>query len=96
MKTRNIENNLAVFGALIVLVGVSFAAGDAFGAETADVTSTAIAIHDVSPDTTSGAEKANKDAAAKAAESLAIENSINLEIKLESRTSTLIAANSEI
>ncbi len=29
MKTRNIEDRLAVLAALIVLVGVGFAAGDA-------------------------------------------------------------------
>ena len=33
MKARNIENNLALVGALIVLVGVSFAAEDALGFE---------------------------------------------------------------
>jgi hypothetical protein len=34
MKAKNIENNLALAGALIVLVGVSFAAEDALGFET--------------------------------------------------------------
>jgi len=92
MKAKNIENNLALVGALIVLVGVSFAAEDALGDETANVTTTAIAIHDVTDSTTSGAAKASADAAALAARSLAMENWVNLDIKLEDRTSTLIAA----
>ena len=92
MKAKNLENNLALAGALIVLVGVLFAAEDALGFETANVTTTAIAIHDVAESTTSGAAKANEDAAAQAARSLATENGIDLDIKLEDRTSTLVAA----
>jgi hypothetical protein len=91
MKARNIENNLALIGALIVLVGVSFAAEDALGFETADVTSTAVAIHDVADSTTSGAAKANADAAALAAKSLARENWIDLDIKHDDHTSMLVA-----
>jgi len=92
MKAKNIENNLALVGALIVLIGVSFAAEDALGFETANLTTTAIAIHDVADDTIRGAEKASAEAAAQAARSLAMENWVNLDIKLEDRTSTLIAA----
>lgn len=92
MKAKNIENNLALVAALIVLVGVSFAAEDALGLETANVTTTAIAIHDVADSTKSGAAKASADAAAQAARSLATENGIDLDIKLEDRTSTLVAA----
>ena len=91
MKTRNIENNLAAVAALIVLVGVSFAAEDALGFEPADLTSTAIAIHDTSDATLRGAARANQDAAAQAARSLALENWVDLDIKLEDRTSTLVA-----
>jgi len=92
MKAKNIENNLALVGALIVLIGVSFAAEDALGLETANVTTTAIAIHDVADSTTSGAAQASADAAAQAARSLATENGIDLDINLEDRTSTLVAA----
>lgn len=91
MKAKNIENNLALAGALIVLIGVSFAAEDALGFETADLTTTAIAIHDVTDSTTSGAEKANSDAAAQAVRSLELETWIDLDIKLEDRTSSLVA-----
>jgi hypothetical protein len=91
MKARNIENNLALVGALVVLVGVLFAAEDALGFETADVTPTFIAIRDVADSTRSDAAKANADAAALAAKSLARENWIDLDIKLDDRTSTLVA-----
>lgn len=91
MKAKNFENNLALIGALIVLVGVSFAAEDALGFETADVTTTAVAIHDAAKSTISGAAKANADAAEEAAKSLALENWIALDIKLQDRTSTLVA-----
>ena len=91
MKAKNFENNLALIGALIVLVGVSFAAEEALGFETADVTATAVAIHDAGCSTISSAARANADAAAEAANSLALENWITLDIKLQDRTSTLIA-----
>ena len=91
MKARNFENNLAVIAALIVLVGVSFAAEDALGLETADVTTTAVAIHNAGDNTLSSAAKANSDAAEEAAQSLALQNWIALDIKLQDRTSTLIA-----
>ena len=74
MKAKNFENNLALIGALIVLVGVSF-----------------VAIHDAGRSTISGAAKANADAAAAAAKSLAVENWMALDIKLQDRTSTLVA-----
>ena len=90
MKARNVENNLALVGALIVLVGVSFAAEDAFGFEAADVTTNA--IQDTADSIVSGAAaQANADAAAQAAKSLAMQNWISLDMKLEDRTSTLIA-----
>ncbi len=91
MKAKNIENNLALIGALIVLVGVSFAAEDALGFDNTDVTATAIAIHDVSDDTTRGGAQANTDAAARAVKSLELENAIDLDIKLADRRSKLVA-----
>jgi len=91
MKAKNIENNLALIGAVVVLVGVSFAAGEALGFETADTTTDTVAIRDITASTTSGAAKANADAAAQAAKSLALQNWVSLDIKLEDRTSTLVA-----
>jgi len=90
MKTRNIEDGLALVGALVVLVGVSFAADSALAEERADVTSTAIAIHDTADDTRESAARANAETAAAAATSLAVGNWMELDIQLDDRTSTLM------
>lgn len=91
MKAIKIEERLGLLGALIVLIGVSSAAGEALAAETADVTTTAIAIHEAAEDTLEIAEQANAEAAAKAAATLAIENGLDLDIRLDDRTSILVA-----
>lgn len=91
MKARKIENGLALMGAVIVLIGVSFAADDALAEETADVTTTAAAINDAAEVTLNGAKLANAETAAEAVASLALENWIDLDIQLSDRTSTLIA-----
>lgn len=92
MKARNIENGLALVGALIVIIGVSFAAESALAKESALVTTTAAAVHKA-PDQTlrQGAEKATNEAAREAAKSLASENWLDLDIKLEDRTSMLVS-----
>lgn len=92
MKTRNIENGLAVLGAMIVMIGVSFAAESALAKESAHVTATAEAIKDVAHNTLQGAKQANHEAASQAAKSLASENWIDLDIRFDDRTSMLIAA----
>jgi len=91
MKARKVEERLALIGALIVLIGVSSAAEDALAEETATVLTSAVAIHTAAAATIESAAKANADAALRAAESLARNNWINLEIQLEDRSSTLIA-----
>jgi hypothetical protein len=91
MKAINIEERLGLLGALIVLIGVSSAAGEALAAETADLTTTAIAIHEAAEDTLEIAEQANAEAAAKAAATLAIENGLDLDIRLDDRISILVA-----
>ena len=91
MKAINLEERLGLLGALIVLIGVSSAAGEALAAETADLTTTAIAIHEAAEDTLEIAEQANAEAAAKAAATLAIENGLDLDIRFDDRTSILVA-----
>jgi hypothetical protein len=93
MKASNIEDRLALVGALIVLFGVTFAAGDALGEDRAEITTTAVAIDIAAEDTLERAAKANADAAAQAAESLVQETSIDLDIKLGDHMSVLIAGN---
>ena len=91
MKARNVENGLALAGAIVVLIGVSFAADNAFAEENANVTSTAVAIHNAGDTTLSIAEKANAETAAIAVASLELENSIEFDIQFRDRTSTLVA-----
>ena len=94
MKTRNIENGLALIGATIVIIGVSFAAESALAKESAHVTATTAAINDVADNTLQGAEEAVNEAASLAAKSLATEIWIDLDIKFDDRTSTLAAGES--
>ena len=91
MKARNVENGLALVGAIVVLVGVSFAADEALAEDHANITSTAVAIHNAADDTLRSAETANTETATVAAASLALANQIDLDIQLGDRTSTLIA-----
>lgn len=91
MKTRNIEDGLALVAAIVVLVGVSFAGGSALAEEHNNLTTTAIAIHNAANGTLDGAAKANEETAAAAAASLAFENWIDLDIRLDDRRSTLMA-----
>lgn len=91
MKTRNIENGLALLGATIVIIGVSFAAESALAKESAHVTATAEANQDVANNTLQGAKQANHEAASQAAKSLASENWMDLDIRFDDRTSMLVA-----
>jgi len=91
MKRQNIENGLALLGALVVLIGVSFAAGSAIAAERLEVETTAVAIHKAADATLAGARAANASSAAKAARSIARDNGASLDIELQDRTSMLIA-----
>ncbi|MDH3550417.1 MAG: hypothetical protein OEQ16_13815 [Gammaproteobacteria bacterium] len=91
MKTRNIENGLALLGAMVVIIGVSFAAESALAKESAHATATTDAIQDVADNTLQGAKQANHEAASQAAKSLASENWIDLDIRFDDRTSMLVA-----
>lgn len=91
MKTSNMEERLALLGALVVLIGVSMAAEDALADDAADLTTTAIDIHEAAQDTLETARAANTEAAIQAARSLALENWIDLDIRLEDHTSTTVA-----
>ena len=90
MKLKNLENHLALLGAVIVLVGVSFAAEDALAKETQDVTNMAVA-EDAAASALKIAEKASEDSAARAAESIALDVLLDLDIKHADTRSTLIA-----
>jgi len=93
MKTRNIENKLALFGALIVLIGVSAAATSALAAEPIDERTTTVAAKrdDLANVTIRGARKANAESAKEAAEAIEAETTLELEMQLGDLISTLIA-----
>lgn len=87
MKTRNLENRLALIGALIVLLGVSWAAGSAFAAETENTATAAVADRTLIDETIVGARKAIMEAAEEAAEALRAENVVALDIQHADLTS---------
>ena len=91
MKTWITEDRLALIAALVVLIGVSSAAGDAFAQESPTITATAVAIHTVPDAALEIAAEANAESAHQAAQSLARQNWVDLEIRLDDRRSTLLA-----
>ena len=91
MKTWITEERLALLAAVVVLIGVSSAAGDAFAQESPTITATAVAIHAVPDATLEIAAEANAESAHRAAQSLAHQNWVDLEIRLDGRMSMLVA-----
>ncbi|MDH3303858.1 MAG: hypothetical protein OEM50_02785 [Gammaproteobacteria bacterium] len=91
MKIRNVENRLAYVGALIVLIGVTWAAGSAFGAEPKRFEAAAVADREALDHAVVGAREAMTEAAANAAEALRAENKFDLDNHLNVLTSTLMA-----
>lgn len=91
MKARNLENGLAVLGALVVLLGVSAAAGTALAADAELVTTTAVAVHDAGEVARETAAEAQNETAERAIRVLELSNTIELEISIDDRTSLLMA-----
>ena len=91
MKVKNVESGLAWIGALVILIGVSFAAGNAFGSEPAPNYDAVTSTNEVAAVAVSGARDANARSAAEAAAAIAHSNALGLEIELVDQTSTLIA-----
>ena len=86
MNSKKVENRLALAGALLVLLGVSFAANSAFADETE-----AKATDSAANNSERSAETANRQAADDAVDSIAADNELDLEIRLLGRTSTIVA-----
>lgn len=91
MKVKNVESGLAWIGALVVLIGVSFAAGNAFGSEPAPDYDAVTSISEVAAVAVSGARDANARSAAAAAAAIAQNTALGLEIELADQTLTLRA-----
>lgn len=88
MNDRNIVNGLALFGAIIVIVGVMFAASSALAEERPTVVTTAVAIHNAADTSVIKAETATIEATVAASEQIARDIRLDLDIRLVDRTST--------
>ncbi len=91
MKTGNVENRLALLGAMLVLVGVAFAAGSALASDFSDVSSTAVAIHTAADTSLARARKANDAAVAHASTAVVLDVRLDLDNRLADRKSELLA-----
>jgi len=91
MKVKNIESGLAWIGALVILIGVSFAAGNAFGSEPVADEDRATSINEAAAVAVAGARSANTQSAVEAAAAIARNAALGLEIELTDYTSTLVA-----
>ena len=92
MKIRNIENRLALVGALVVLIGVTAAAGMAFANDSVDAISATEAGKNTTNSTLLIARQAMLEAAQEAAAALKAETAFDLDNQLADITSTLVAA----
>ena len=91
MGNRNIVNGLALIGAILVLVGVTIAANTALAEEATGVralTSTSDSLQDKGR---ASEDKANREAAEAAADRIALDTKLDLEIRLADHTSTVVA-----
>ena len=89
MKSKHIESGLALLGALVVLVGVSFAASSAFAAEPVADRVAAVTAAEPLAVAIAGARAANAESAAYAAAAIARDTVLGLDIELAARTSKL-------
>lgn len=94
MGNKNIVNGLALIGAVLVLVGVTIAANTALAEEAKSARLPAVATKNLSDEGKATAEKANREAADDAADSIALDNKVDLEIRLLDRTSTVVSRRS--
>lgn len=88
---RLIVNGLAVAGAILVLVGVLFAAGSALAADNNAIVTTAVAIHSAADTSIDVAAQAHAEAADSALERIESDNRLDLDIRLLDQNSELVA-----
>jgi hypothetical protein len=93
MRANNLVNGLALAGAMIVLVGVFFAANGALASEVDVVETTAEVADEASENAVAKAKSAAKAAAADAVEAMGKENQLDLDIRIFDRKSILVAGN---
>lgn len=90
MKHKDIENKLALLGAIVVLIGVSSAATSAlaFDGFAAD---NVVSSNEIARVTAEGGRQANRRIAEAALETMMQNNGIDLDIELTNRTSQSVA-----
>ncbi|MDH3532739.1 MAG: hypothetical protein OEO82_07400 [Gammaproteobacteria bacterium] len=91
MNSRKIEDGLALLGAVLVMVGVMFAATAALADEPKGGRAPTAATTTKAPQ--ASAARANREAADGAIESIADDNKLDLEIRISDHTSQLVAQN---
>jgi hypothetical protein len=91
MNTRNLENGLALLVAVLVFVAMTFAANSALADENG--VASALVAENASPatDSKSSTRDTIRKAADAAADRIARDNKLDLEIRLIDRTSTIAA-----
>ena len=92
MKAKHIESGLALLGALVVLVGVTFAASSAFAAEPVADRVVAVTAAEPLAVAIAGARAANAESAADAAAAIARDTALGLDIQFADRTSKLLVS----
>ncbi|MGB5164292.1 MAG: hypothetical protein WBN09_04170 [Woeseiaceae bacterium] len=93
MRANNLVNGLALAGAMIVLVGVFFAANGALASNVDVVETTAALANEASENAIAKARRATVAAAADAVKAMDKENELDLDIRLIGRKSMIIAGN---
>ncbi len=93
MRANNLVNGLALAGAMIVLVGVFFAANGALASDVDVVETTAVVANEASENAIAKARRATVAAAADAVKAMDKENELDLDIRLIGRKSIIIAGN---
>lgn len=93
MNSKQVVNVLAVLGAVVVMIGVMFAATSALADEHFTVTTTAAPIHDAADASLDNASRAHLDAAEDAAARIAMSNRLDLDIRFFDHKSVSVAGN---
>lgn len=93
MNSKHIVNGLAILGAIVVMIGVSFAARTALAEEPAAVEATAVAIHRAADVSLAAAAEAHEEAANHAAAEIVRSHRLDLDIRFLDASSVTVADN---
>ncbi len=91
MNKRNVGNRLALVGAILALIGLTFATGSALASDVNDVSSTADVIQTAADHSLARARKAHCAAVADAAAAIVLDARLDLDIRLSAHKSISLA-----